>query len=66
MPEKIAKDLPDKKLLRTSEAAAYFGVSERTIRLWIEHGKLDAEKPAGTLFIPRESILKFRLLGRRD
>ena len=66
MPEKIAKDLPDKKLLRTSEAAAYFGVSERTIRLWIEHGKLDAEKTTGTLFIPRQSILKFRLLGRRE
>lgn len=59
-------DLPDKKLLRVSDAAEYFGVTERTIRLWIEHGKLDSEKPAGTLFIPRDSILKFRLLGRRD
>ena len=66
MPEKIAKDLPEKKLLRVSEAAAYFGVHERTIRLWIEHGKLDAEKPTGTIFIPRESILKFRLLRRPD
>jgi len=57
-------DLPDKKLLRVSEAAAYFGVHERTIRLWIEHGKLTAEKPAGTIFISRQSIMKFRLSGQ--
>ena len=56
-------DLPDKKLLRVSEAAAYFGVHERTIRLWIEHGKLQSEKPAGTIFISRESIRTFRLHG---
>ena len=58
-------DLPDKKLLRVSEAAQYFGVHERTIRLWIDHGKLTAEKPAGIIFISRESILKFRLLGQK-
>ena len=58
-------DLPDKKLLRVSEAAQYFGIHERTIRLWIDHGKLIAEKPAGIIFISRESILKFRLLGQR-
>ena len=58
-------DFPDKKLLRVSEAAQYFGVHERTIRLWIDHGKLIAEKPAGIIFISRESILKFRLLGQR-
>ena len=66
MPEQIARDLPDKKLLRVSEAAAYFGVHERTIRLWVEHGKLDSEKLVGTVFISRESILKFRLSGRRE
>jgi excisionase family DNA binding protein len=59
-------DLPDKKLLRVSEAAEYFSVHERTIRLWIDHGKLGAEKLAGTIFISRDSILKFRLIGRRD
>jgi excisionase family DNA binding protein len=57
-------DLPDKKLLRVSEAAEYFGVHERTIRLWIEHGKLKSEKPAGTIFISRESIRAFRLHRR--
>ena len=55
--------LPDKKLLRVYEVAQYFGVHERTIRLWIDHGKLIAEKPAGIIFISRESIQKFRLSG---
>jgi excisionase family DNA binding protein len=55
------EDLPDKKLLRISEAAAYFNVSERTIRLWIANGKLIAEKPVGTVFISRDSIKQFRM-----
>ena len=70
-PPKMSKDaevndtlsLPDKKLLRVYEVAQYFGVHERTIRLWIDHGKLIAEKPAGIIFITRESIRKFRLSG---
>ena len=57
--------LPIKELFRVYEAAQYFGVHERTIRLWIDHGKLIAEKPAGIIFIPRESIQKFRLLGKK-
>lgn len=59
-------DLPEKKLLRVSEVADYFGVHERTIRLWIEHGKLIAEKPAGTVYVSRESIQKFRLHGQQE
>lgn len=60
----IMNDLPEKKLLRVGEAAIYFGVHERTIRLWIERGKLTAEKLAGSLRIPRESIANFRLSGK--
>jgi excisionase family DNA binding protein len=63
--EPTMTDLPTKNLLRVSECAAYFGVHERTIRLWIEHGHLIAEKPVGTVFISRESIKNFRLMGRR-
>ena len=66
MQNETLPDLPDKKLLRVSEVAEYFGVHERTIRLWIEHGKLCSEKTVGTVFISRDSILKFRLIGRRD
>ena len=59
-------DLPDKKLLRVSETANYFGVHERTIRLWIDHGKLIAEKSesGGTVFVTRESIRSFRLMRK--
>ena len=65
IPDPPVTDLPAKNLLRVSEAAEYFGVHERTIRLWIEHGHLIAEKPVGTVFISRESIKNFRLMGRR-
>jgi excisionase family DNA binding protein len=65
VPDPPVTDLPSKNLLRVSEAAEYFGVGERTIRLWIEHGHLQAEKPRGFLFISRESIKNFRLMGRR-
>jgi hypothetical protein len=59
-------DLPTKNLLRVSECAAYFGVHERTIRLWIKHGHLIAEGPKfSTVFISRESIKNFRLMKRR-
>lgn len=59
-------DLPEKKLLRVAEAAAYFGVHEKTIRLWIDTGKLFAEKLAGSVRIPRESIAAFRLRSREN
>ena len=66
-PEKmVVETLPKKELLRVSEAADYFGVHERTIRLWIDHGKLIAEKPTGTIFISRESIKNFRLYERPE
>lgn len=57
-------DLPEKKLLRVDEAAKYFGVHPKTIRLWIDTGKLLAEKLAGSVRIPRESIVAFRLRSR--
>jgi len=57
--------LPEKDLFRVNEVAAYFGVSERTIYLWIQHGHLqETEKAVGTRQIPRESILKCRLGAR--
>ena len=51
-------DLPVKPLLRVDEVAIYFDVTERTIRLWIEHGHLEAKKIVGTIRIPRESVEK--------
>jgi len=57
---KKADDLADKPLFRIDEVATFFDVSVRTIRLWIDHGHLKAEKIVGSVRIPRESIIKCR------
>jgi len=53
-------ELPKKELLRVDEAALYFSVTDRCIRLWIEHGHLEAVKIVGSIRITRESALKCR------
>ena len=50
--------LPMKALFRIDEVAEYFSVTDRTIRLWIEHKHLEAKKIGGVIRIPRESIEK--------
>jgi len=52
--------LPKKDLFRIDEAAAYFSVTDRSIRLWIEHGHLKSEKIVGSVRITRDSILRCR------
>jgi predicted transcriptional regulator len=56
--------LPDKALLRVDEVAAYFDVTGQTIRLWIDHGRLVAERyveqSRGTLRVTRESVIALR------
>ena len=52
--------LPMKELFRIDEVAAYFGVTERCIRLWIDHGHLIREKVVGSIRISRASILRCR------
>ena len=59
-------ELPQKELLRVDEAANYFSVSERTIRLWAEHGHLEAVKIVGSIRITRESALKCRFGIKKD
>jgi len=51
------KDLPNKALFRVDEVAEYFDVTDRCIRLWIEHGHLKAQKIVGIIRIHRDSIL---------
>lgn len=52
--------LPQKSLFRVDEVADYFSISERCVRLWIEHGHLSAEKVVGSVRISRDSILHCR------
>lgn len=54
-------NLPQKSLFRIDEVAAYFSITERCVRLWIENGHLDSEKIVGIVRISRESILRCRL-----
>ena len=53
-------ELPQKELLRVDEVANFFSVTDRCIRLWIEHGHLKAERIVGAIRVTRESVLKCR------
>jgi len=58
--------LPEKGLFRIDEAAVFFSVTERTIRLWIEHGILRAVKKGGVIRVLRESILECHIVDRQN
>lgn len=66
MIEEDQSTLPKKDLFRIDEVATYFSVTERTVRLWIDHGHLTSVKKAGVIRILRESILKCHILDRRE
>lgn len=57
-------DLPDKKLFRVDEVAAFLDVDRSTIYRWIDHGLLAAEKYNRVIRISRESLLNFRFSSR--
>jgi excisionase family DNA binding protein len=49
--------LPERVLLRVSEVAQYFDVTERTVYLWIAHGHLKTEEyPGSQIRISKESV----------
>jgi excisionase family DNA binding protein len=56
--------LPDKELLRVDEVAAYFSVTESTIRRWIDHDILMAKKMVGVVRIPRDSVINCRFFEK--
>ena len=57
---KRAEDfLPQKPWFRIDEVAVYFGLSRKTIRNYINQGRLRSAKVGGGIKIPRESILAF-------
>lgn len=58
--------LPDRELLRIDEVAAYFNVTDRTVRIWIEHHHLNAEKLRGVIRVTRDSVVEFRLKSRLE
>lgn len=56
--------LPNKELFRIDEVALYFDVHPSTIRQWIAHELLPAEKYHRVIRISRESIVNFRLKSK--
>lgn len=57
--------LPDKPTYRVSEVASYYGVTERTVYIWIERGQLKTvQTPGGQSRIPREALDKYRLSSK--
>ena len=53
-------DLPDKKLLRPDEVAAFWRVSVKTVYRWVEMGIMPGVKKGGTLRVPKEDAEKGR------
>jgi excisionase family DNA binding protein len=60
-------NLPDKSTYRISEIAYYYGVTERTIYLWIENNHLKTIlTPSGLKRITKESLDECRFAPRRE
>jgi excisionase family DNA binding protein len=60
---KTRDPFPDRPLLRVSEVASYYDVTDRTVYLWLEHGHLSSEKtPGGQTRVTKQSVMdcKFR------
>ncbi len=59
--------LPDKLTYRISEVAFYYGVTERTVYLWIEHKHLKTvQTPSGQQRITKESFDECRFAPKRE
>jgi excisionase family DNA binding protein len=60
-------NLPRKALLTPDEVAQFFGVSTKTIYIWVELGKLSACNPSGgCLRIYRESVIQLMDKTRKE
>ena len=53
-------ELPNKALLRPDEVAEYLSVTRKTVYLWVQLGKLKAEKYERMTRIPREAVLEMK------
>ncbi len=55
--ERGMEHLPKRDWFTVMDVAIYFAVSDRTIRLWIEHGQLESKKIVGSVRVSRQSII---------
>lgn len=57
--------LPDRKLLRVDEVAAFFRVSRHAVYRWIREDRLEVtQTPGGTFRILRSSVLRAEEEGK--
>lgn len=57
----------NRQLMRVSEVAIFFNVTERTVYLWIENGHLEIETtPGGQLRVTKESVDNCRFLQKNN
>ncbi len=57
--------LPKKALYTPREVASFFGVTPRTVYVWVETGRLEGLKIADrTLRIPRQAVVEIIILSR--
>lgn len=52
--------LPNKELLRPDEVAAYFSVTVRTVRRWIQEGRIKGKKVGRQIRIPRKEAIRIQ------
>jgi excisionase family DNA binding protein len=58
-------EIPNKRLFLIREVAELFRVNPRTVRNWIDTGRLTATKYVGSLRIKREDLIEFERQGER-
>ena len=59
--------LPEKPTYRISEVALYYGVTEMTVYLWIEHKHLSTVlTPPGQQRVTKESLDKCRFAPKKE
>jgi excisionase family DNA binding protein len=59
--EKLEQELPQKKFFTISEVATFLGVSKKSVRRYINFGKLHAYKVGGVWKVNRADLIKFLL-----
>jgi len=57
--EKLDNDLPEKPFFSIKEVAELFGVSKKTVRRWVNTGKIHAYKMDTGWRISRKELLEF-------
>ncbi|MGD0231279.1 MAG: helix-turn-helix domain-containing protein [Syntrophorhabdales bacterium] len=64
--EMLMDGMPDRKLLRPAEVAAFLGVSTKTIYRWCDMGLMESVKLNRSIRVPRVSVVNFLLSCGKD